>query len=221
MSDHDIEAGERWGVELGTALRECKLGIICLTSESLQSRWLTFEAGALSTAIDGARVIPYRFQLRSADISPPLSQFQDVAADDEGTFKLVRSINDALGRPLAENEKLKRAFGHWWPDLKSQLGTIEHIEPSEVRTDRDVLEEILELARQTGIRDLNNVLSRLLSSTNVRHVEVAPKQVAGVITNRLALRITVAKKLPLAEIPPDQLIPSTIFGMPTDVVEGP
>jgi hypothetical protein len=220
MSDHDIEAGDRWGVELGTALRECKLGIICLTAESLQSRWLTFEAGALSTAIDGARVIPYRFLLRSADISPPLSQFQDVAADDEGTFKLVKSINDALGRPLAEDEKLKRAFAHWWPDLKSQLGTVEHIEPSEVRTDRDVLEEILDLARQTGIRDLNNVLGRLLSSTNVRHVEVAPKQVAGVITNRLALRITVAKKLPLAEIPPDQLIPSTIFGMPTDIVEG-
>jgi hypothetical protein len=195
MSDHDIEAGERWGVELGTALRECKLGIICLTAESLQSRWLTFEAGALSTAIDGARVIPYRFQLRSADISPPLSQFQDVGADDE------------------------RAFTHWWPDLKAQLGHIEHIEPSEVRTDREVLEEILELARQTGIRDLNNVLSRLLSSTNVRHVEVAPKQVAGVITSRLALRITVAKKLPLAEIPPDQLIPATIFGMPTDVIE--
>ncbi len=124
-----------------------------------------------------------------------------------------------MGRPLAEEEKLKRVFTHWWPDLKAQIGHVEHIEPSEVRTDREVLEEILELARQTGIRDLNNVLSRLLSSTNVRHVEVAPKQVAGVMTNRLALRITVAKKLPLAEIPPDQLIPSAIFGMPTDVIE--
>jgi hypothetical protein len=220
MSDHDIEAGERWGIELGTALRECKLGVICLTAESLQSRWLTFEAGALSSAIDGARVIPYRFQLRSADISPPLSQFQDVAADNEGTYKLVKSINDALGKPLAEEEKVKRVFEHWWPDLEAQLDSIQHLEQSEARTEREILEEILDLARQTGIRDLNNVLSRLLSFPNVRHVEVAPKEVADTITNRLALRIIVAKKLPLAEIPHDQLIPATIFGLPTDVVEG-
>lgn len=220
MSDHDIQAGKQWGVELGTALRECKLGIICLTAECLQSRWLTFEAGALSTAIDGARVVPYRFQLRSADISPPLSQFQDVGADDEGTFKLVRSINDALGRPFVEEENLKRTFAHWWPDLETQLGKVQRIEPSEVRTDREVLEEVLELARRSSIRDLNNALSRLLSSTNVRRIEVAPKQVAGADTNQLALRITVAKKIPLSEIPQDQLIPSAIFGMPTDVVEG-
>src|ERR1700730_4739337 len=78
MSEQNIQAGAKWGTELGKALGECKLGIICLTPESLQSRWLTFEAGALSTAIDGSRVIPYRFQLRRSDISPPLSQFQDV-----------------------------------------------------------------------------------------------------------------------------------------------
>jgi hypothetical protein len=62
---------------------------------------------------------------------------------------------------------------------------------------------------------LNNVLSRLLSSTNIRHVEVAPKQVAGVITNRLALRITVAKKLPLAEIPVE-VAPKQVAGVITN-----
>jgi len=36
----------------------------------------------------------------------------------------------------------------------------------------------------------------------------------------VALRITVAKKFRLAEIQPEELIPSSIFGMPTDVVEG-
>lgn len=220
MSDHDIEAGERWGLQLGTALQECQLGILCLTAESLQSRWLTFEAGALSTAIAGARVVPYRFQLRSADISPPLSQFQDVAADEDGTLKLVHSINDALGHPLADDATLERAFAHWWPDLEAQLKGIQHIVPTEARTDREILEEILDLARQTGIRDLGNVLARLRSSANVRRIEVALKQVAGTVTDQLALRIIVAKKLPLAQIPPDQLIPPAIFGMPTDVIEG-
>jgi len=220
LSAHDIEAGQRWGVELGAVLKECKLGIICLTPESLQSHWLTFEAGALSTAIDGSRVIPYRFQLNGPDVGPPLSQFQDVGADESGTFKLARSVNNALGKPLGDEEHLKRVFDHWWPDLEKQLTAVQHIEPTQVRTDRELLEEILEIVRQSGIRDLTNVLGRLFSLSNVRRVEVAPKQVAGMVTNRLAIRITVAKKLPPTEIPPDQLIPSSIFGMPTDIVEG-
>jgi len=37
MSDHDIDAGARWGAELEKEIGECKLGIICLTPESLQS----------------------------------------------------------------------------------------------------------------------------------------------------------------------------------------
>jgi hypothetical protein len=219
MSDHDIDAGQRWGLQLDAVLKECSLGIICLTPESLKSHWLTFEAGALSTAIDGSRVIPYRFQLNSPDVGPPLSQFQDVFADEAGTLKLIQSLNNALGRPLGEEERLKRVFQHWWPDLEKQLNAVQYIEPVQIRTDREILEEILEVVRQTGIRDLTNVLGHLFSLANVQRVEVAPKEVAGIPENRLSIRITVSKKLPLSEIPANQLIPSAIFGMPTDIVE--
>lgn len=220
MSDQDIQAGAKWGTELGQALAECKIGIICLTAESLESRWLTFEAGALSAAIEGSRVIPYRFQLKRSDISPPLSQFQDVAADEKGTQSLVWSINDALDKPWAEEEKLRTVFKNWWPTLAKQLEEVKRIEQRQIRTDREILEEILQLARKTGIRDLNNTLVNLLAAPNVRRVEVAPKQVAGIVTNKLALRIVVEKKLPIAEIPKAELIPPAIFGMPTDIVEG-
>ena len=219
MSEQDIQAGTQWAPELGKALTECQLGILCLSQESLRSRWLTFEAGALSTAISGSRVIPYRFQVRHADVSPPLSQFQGVDADEAGTFKLVQSINEALGKPWSDEESLRVVFQKWWPDLKVQLEAVHGIAPTQARSDRDLLEEILDLARQAGLRDLSAVLVRLFSSPNVRRVEVAQKQVAGALTDRIALRITVAKKLPLAQIPRDQLIPASIFGMATDVVE--
>ena len=127
-------------------LKECSLGIICLTPESLKSHWLTFEAGALSTAIDGSRVIPYRLQLNSPDVEPPLSQFQDVCADEAGTLKLIQSLNNALGRPLGEEERLQRVFQHWRPDLEKQLNAVQYIEPVQIRTDREILEEILEAA---------------------------------------------------------------------------
>jgi hypothetical protein len=219
MSDHDIHAGARWGTELEKMLGECQLGVICLTPESLQSRWLTFEAGALSTAMTGSRVIPYLFQLRSAEISPPLSQFQDVIADKEGTFKLVRSINNARDKEALDEQMLSETFEHWWRDLEGKLKAVPRIVETQIRSDREILEEILDLMRQTGIRGLNSVLSQLLAIPNVRRREVAKKEVAGSTTNTLALRITVAKKIPIAEIPKDQMIPSSIFGMPTDVVE--
>lgn len=220
MSEQNIHAGANWNTELGKALQECKLGIICLTSESLRSRWLTFEAGALSAAINQSRVIPYLFQLKNSDVSPPLSQFQSVVADRDGTYKLVRSINDALGNLWGEEEKLRTVFLRWWPDLEKQLDNIEQVDTTQIRSDRDLLEEILDLARQTGIRDLNTILGQLFACPNIKRIEVATKEVAGATTNRLSLRITVAKKLPLAEVPRDQLIPSSVFGMPTDVVEG-
>jgi hypothetical protein len=219
MSDHDIPAGARWSDELGGELETSSFGILCLTPENLESEWVIFEAGALSKAMKESRVIPYLFQLRTSDVRPPLSQFRGVDANEEGTLKLVRSINDALGKPLSDDERTRRAFEHWWPDLRNMLAAIPSTATREIRADRELLEEILEIVRQSGIRDLNNLLGQILLSPNVRRIEVAPKQVAGQVSNRLALRITVAKKLPLAQIPADQVIPSSIFGMPTDVIE--
>lgn len=219
MSDQDIYAGKLWGNELGQALGECKLGIICLTAESLDSRWQLFEAGALSTSIAGSRVIPYRFQLQPSDIGPPLSQFQGVGADKEGTFSLVRSINDALDKQLPDEAMLSELYESLWPRLESKLRRIQHVEQAQIRSDRELLEEILDLARHASIKDLNMTLGQLLASPNIVRVEVAPKQVAGSETSTLALRFVVTKKQPVTEVIKEQLIPPSIFGMPTDVVE--
>ncbi len=89
MSDHDIRAGARWSSALGGELEAAKFGIICLTPENLKSHWLTFEAGALSKSINESSVVPYRFQLRTADVGPPLSQFQGVDANEEGPVAQV------------------------------------------------------------------------------------------------------------------------------------
>lgn len=219
ISDQDLQAGTIWGAELDEVLKRSRFGVICLTRDNLDSHWLTFEAGALSKAIAEARVAPYRFDLRDTEVSPPLSLFQGVDADESGTFKLVRSINDAVGRPLTSEEQLRRVFERWWGDLAAELSEIPtDRSEARLRSDRDVLDEILETVRRSGIRDLNQGLGRLLANPNVLKVELAPKQVAGEVTAQPALRVTVAKKLPLPELDPDDVIPSAIFGMPTDVV---
>lgn len=219
MSDHDIQAGTRWGSELWGEMETSNFGIVCLTAENIESNWLSFEAGILSKAIKESRVAPYRFQLQATDVGPPLSQFQGVDANEEGTLKLVLSINEAVGKLLPDEESVKRHFKRWWPDLHDTLVKIQLPVKRQIRSDRKLLEEILEIVRGSGIRDLNNLLGRILALPDVRRVEVAPKEVAGEVTSSLALRITVAKKLPLSQIPEGQLIPPSIFGMPTDVVE--
>lgn len=110
MSEQDIPAGKAWSIELGNALRECKVGIICLTPENLKSNWMLFEAGALSTAMENSRVIPYRFQLKGTDVGPPLSLIQGVDADEEGTYNLVKSINCAFAEPKFNDASLNKFF---------------------------------------------------------------------------------------------------------------
>ncbi|HEX2208894.1 MAG TPA: toll/interleukin-1 receptor domain-containing protein [Longimicrobium sp.] len=150
MSAHDIEAGARWGAELEAKLEASNFGILCLTPENLDAAWLLYEAGSLAKAVSKARVVPYLVELKATDVAGPLAQFQGVAADTEGTFKLLQAV-DALREQPLEGERLRRQFEKWWPDLEAQLGSIPPPPPGTPvqRSDRALLEEILE-----GIRRL-------------------------------------------------------------------
>jgi hypothetical protein len=59
----------------------------------------------------------------------------------------------------------------------------------------------------------------LLRLPGVTGVDVGPKRVNGENTGKLAIRVYVARKRPLEEIPVNEQIPSVIGGVPTDVVE--
>jgi TIR domain len=59
VSGKDIQAGERWSLEVGKKLEESNFGILCLTKDNLNAPWMLFEAGALSKAISTAAVCPY------------------------------------------------------------------------------------------------------------------------------------------------------------------
>jgi hypothetical protein len=148
MSDHDIGAGSRWGVELSSELESSNFGILCLTPENTKAPWVLFEAGALAKIVKVARVVPYRLHLRATDVEMPLAQFQGVDADEAGTFRLVQGISEVLEASLQE-ARLRRLFDKWWPDLESKLDDIPL--PSEDHTPRrsqqEMLEEVLQLLR--------------------------------------------------------------------------
>jgi hypothetical protein len=72
---------------------------------------------------------PLLFNLDSADLPGPLSQFQsavyrvDEASEDE-VLKLIQSINKRLGPATIEESVVRAAFGVWWSNLKQDLDSI-------------------------------------------------------------------------------------------------
>ncbi len=69
----EIDAGERWSHEVAQRLQETNFGIICLTKDNLDARWIHFEAGALSKALNESCVCPYLLDVSFSEIGEPLS----------------------------------------------------------------------------------------------------------------------------------------------------
>lgn len=160
FSEQDISPGSRWNQELSKELEDNSFGVICLTPENLDSRWVQFEAGALSKSIANSRVVPYRLELEPADVPPPLGQFQGLNADKRGTWSLISSLHEAC-EDSDDSDRVERRFEKFWPDFEQEIVAIpKPVERSSShREDRELLEELLEM-----VRDL-----RTASSKEVAH----------------------------------------------------
>jgi len=149
----DIEKGKNWNHEISSSLEESKVGIICLTRENLNSPWILFEAGAISKSKDSF-VCTFLLDLAPADLSGPLSIFQATRANKEDIFKLLTTINQRVqsstGKSLS-GENLKSLFDIFYPKLEQTINEIlnekSKEKEKEIRTDRELLEESVEILR--------------------------------------------------------------------------
>lgn len=149
VSSLDNEAGVRWNNVVSSQLDSTNFGILCLTPDNLESPWLHFEAGALGKSLGQARVAPLLHELTPTDITAPLNQFHMKTLDREGVRGVVESINSSLpDRRLSEGQ-LANIFETMWPRLEAALRDVRRNGGAvEVRrSDRAILEEILDLAR--------------------------------------------------------------------------
>lgn len=145
----DIEKGQRWSSEIEQNLKESKVGIICVTPESMISPWLMFESGAISNA-RLTRVCPLLFQVEPSQLQGPLNQFQATPYNEDEVKKLIRSINDFSEAPLNEAQ-LTRTFDRCWPELaksiEEALANEADAEKPKKRSKDDLIEEILSMVR--------------------------------------------------------------------------
>lgn len=147
----DIEKGTKWASDISGELESADVGIICLTKENLSKPWILFESGALSKNLDNSRVCTLLFDIDSADLKGPLTTFQTTKFEKSDFKKLVKSINNTGGENKLEEAVLDQVFDMWWGKLEIQineiLSTHNGAEQPEHRSERDILEEILELTR--------------------------------------------------------------------------
>lgn len=152
FSPADIEKGARWSSEIAKELEQSRIGVICLTKSNLSAPWIMFEAGALAKSMEKSRVIPLLLGVDPSELFGPLTQFQASGFNKEEVRKLLKSINSALTEGNLEPDVLNAVFEKWWPDLEARvLAIFERPEANssnkKVRTDREILEEILGLVR--------------------------------------------------------------------------
>lgn len=113
-----------------------------------------FEAGAISR-IDLTLVCPITFDIEATDIQGPLAQFQVTKFTKEDMANLFNTINSAAGNAKLSEFTVQAVFEKWWPDLDEEVRKIMTAtktleDKGKVRSDRELVEETLQLARKTA-----------------------------------------------------------------------
>lgn len=158
----DIEKGKRWSNEIATELKESKVAIICLTNDNLDSNWIHFEAGAIAKTED-AYICTFLYNVNPTNVQQPLSQFQNTKFQKSDILKLIKTINNKIGisggKPLKDSN-LESVFNTFWPQLEEKLSKIPESKKSKIiRTDRELLEESLQILRILKNNNNNGNLS--------------------------------------------------------------
>lgn len=161
FTPEDIEKGAKWSSEISKELETSNIGIVCLTRENTEKPWILFEAGALSKSLQKSHVCTLLFDLDPADVKGPLTSFQGTRFLREDFKKLVITINSAAGDSKLEPGVLEAVFEMWWPKLEQQVAQIlanhEEAPKTAKRSERDILEELLELTRLSASRAVRPV----------------------------------------------------------------
>jgi hypothetical protein len=136
MSQTDVADGRSRSQDIATKLLQADLGIFCVTRDNLADPWMVFEAGALSKAGDGGRVLPFLLDVGISELSTPLAQFEAKRANRDGVWDLICSINRFSKHPV-EAGNLSAAFELAWPKLESKLAEIPAFSGAKPETELD------------------------------------------------------------------------------------
>ena len=156
MSKEDISKGSRWPSDIAGKLESSQSGILCITPENLESRWLHFEAGAISKIVKESHVCPFLLGMSETDLKAPLSMYQATTFDKDELYKLVTTLNSLCAGLGLKERTLIMTFETYWPKIEKEFSDIANklkqpqkakVESSE-RTQSELLEELVIMGRE-------------------------------------------------------------------------
>ena len=150
VSSVSIDKGKKWEEAISKELENSEYGIICLTKDNLDSKWILYEAGALSKNLKKSKVSCILFDgLNHTDIDEPLSIFQNTEYNKNDFLKLIMSINKSIGDNGVGETNLSKIFEKWWPDLESKIKNIsdEYFPKPITEKKQEILHEILRTSK--------------------------------------------------------------------------
>jgi hypothetical protein len=125
MSQEDISKGRSWFISLLDALSDVRACVICVTPQNVHAPWIHFEAGAIACKKDDAHVFSYLVGVPSNLVSAtPLGQYQWTLCDKDDTWRLVKSVNKALGGEAHDEGLLETQFKQKWRQLKQRVEAV-------------------------------------------------------------------------------------------------
>jgi len=145
--------------------------------DNLEKPWILFEAGALSKNFDKSRVCTLLFDVETSELTGPLTIFQNTRFEKVEFKKLVKVINSAGGDTKLEDSVIDDVFEMWWPKLEEKVSDIigkhKSAPKSSKRSERDILEEVLELTRLGTRRSERDIHPGVLMDLLETHAELA------------------------------------------------
>jgi hypothetical protein len=157
ISSSDIERGSQWASKINEELEATSQGIFCLTAENKDAPWILFEAGSLAKGQATSRVYTLLVDIKAAEITGPLVQFNHTQPIKSDVRLLIGSLNDRLGDKRLPEAILTRSFENAWPKFEADFNqaiveTAGTTPIKDARTEKEILGEILELARNSDSR---------------------------------------------------------------------
>jgi hypothetical protein len=134
----EIEKGVAWFDSIIKRLQSAKAGVVCVTSENVDSPWMHFEAGALAQRVAGKqsgdeagarpqdpRLFTLLHGLTGAALKGPLGAYQATSTTEPDVASMIRSIAHVLaGSELAASGEKPILTNDEWTTFKGTLDRI-------------------------------------------------------------------------------------------------
>jgi len=177
ISSQDINKGSLWLPNLLGELEKSSHGIICLTKDNINSKWLHFEAGALFKGLNGSKIYTLLINVSPLEIGLPFSSFQGTVFQKKDVLRLIKDIYSSLQTPFEkmDNQQLEKQFDLYWNELEADVKKMLNTQSNEKDELQELAEELLlpVIYREAYAGDLDTVFEwlNIAKKRNVANLE--------------------------------------------------